>query len=447
MSGANGASGANGVSGASGVSSASGANGVSSASGPAANAGPQPLSCDPDAPLGDLAALLAHTATAAATVVGIGASCRGARELWAHQHRILRHLVERRGFRSLAIEEDWTFCLELDRYVCSGEGDLPSLLAGSRSLWCTEELLATLSWIRDRNAALPEDPVRVVGLNADSTRATAYEVVADFVRATDPPQRGLILAALAALHPGDDIAAHVWWYRSLPDRGELLDAARRLSTLMAEAEPHPLRALAQRHCAAIVDFHEYHDRAPEQVLAHAAPRMASNVLWWQEQTGHKIVYWGGIAHTLTATERTLSEPALTQPSTGSRLREVLGPCYASIGLTLGQGHVPQHVPPAGPGLSEALLDTLSDHDAYGIPLTPGQSPSLPLGLRGPAALRAIGPGYTPESDPGCVMTGGTLADWFDVLIHTHRTRPTTPLWSGRAPGAPSTRNWKERGPA
>jgi erythromycin esterase len=418
--------------------------------GSAAGAAPRPVSCAPDAPLRDLAALLADVGTAA--VVGLGAACRGARELWAHQHRALVHLVEHHGFRSLALEEDWTLCLEFDRYVCSGEGDLPAVLAASRSLWCTRELLTTLSWIRARNAASPDDPVRVVGLNADSTRAAAYDVVADYIRSANPPNAGAILAALARLHPGHDIAGHIWRYRSLPDRRDLLDTARRLNALMADLEPHPRRALALRHCAAIADFYEYHDKEPGQVLAYAAPRMAENLLRWHEHTGHRIAYWGGIAHTLTATERVLSDPALSGRSTGSRLRELLAGSYVSIGLTMGQGHVPQLVPPAAPGLSEALLDTLSPHEAYAIPLkalslTSGQTTPPPALRSAPAALRVVGPGYTAESDPGCVMTGGSLADWFDIVIHTRRVTPTTPLRDEHAPDAPRTRNWKEDRPS
>lgn len=131
----------------------------------------RPVSSDPDAPLDDLVDVLSQAC--GATVVGLGTSCRGAHELWAHQHRALRHLVESGGFRSLALEEDWTLCLQLDEYVRTGVGEIHELMSTARSLWSTRELLHTLSWIRVWNEAHPHNLVRVFGLNADSTRAVA----------------------------------------------------------------------------------------------------------------------------------------------------------------------------------------------------------------------------------------------------------------------------------
>ena len=82
---------------------------------------------DPRAPLTDLQPLrhMVHRAR----VVSLGVAHRGAHELCAIQHRILRFLVEQLGFRSLALEGDEAKSLQLDEYVRTGVGDPGSLLA------------------------------------------------------------------------------------------------------------------------------------------------------------------------------------------------------------------------------------------------------------------------------------------------------------------------------
>src|SRR4029453_2527519 len=70
---------------------------------------------DPRAPLTDLRPL--RNMVRHATVVGLGGSTRGAHELFAITHRILRFMVEQLGFRSLALEEDWTKGIQIDEYV------------------------------------------------------------------------------------------------------------------------------------------------------------------------------------------------------------------------------------------------------------------------------------------------------------------------------------------
>lgn len=99
-----------------------------------------------------------------ATVVGLGASTRGAHELLTLQHRLLRFLVEELGFRSLAVEEEWAKVRALDEYVSTGVGDPRALLAEVRPFWRTEEFLAAVRWVRSYNRGHPHDGVRLVGV-------------------------------------------------------------------------------------------------------------------------------------------------------------------------------------------------------------------------------------------------------------------------------------------
>ncbi|MFB9904568.1 erythromycin esterase family protein [Allokutzneria oryzae] len=104
-------------------------------------------------PLGDL--------VGDAVVVALSQSSRQARELSLLSHRILRFLVEHKGFRSVVLEGDDMSSVYLDDYVRSGVGDPEEILAEARSFWRTEEILGMVRWVRSYNERHPGDPVRI----------------------------------------------------------------------------------------------------------------------------------------------------------------------------------------------------------------------------------------------------------------------------------------------
>jgi erythromycin esterase len=135
-------------------------------------------SLDPSASLDDLAPFGELIAPAA--VVGIGESVRGARgghELYAVKHRLLRTAVEVGGFRVMAVEEDETVGAAIDHHLQTGEGDARALLARAWAPWRTEEFLDVLRWLRARNAARPNDPVRFVGVDGSEPHARALRTL------------------------------------------------------------------------------------------------------------------------------------------------------------------------------------------------------------------------------------------------------------------------------
>src|SRR5438093_12241507 len=75
-------------------------------------------------------------------------------------------------------------------------------------------------------------------------------------------------------------------------------------------------------------------------------RIAQITIAWHEQTGDRIVYWGGLAHTLNSLARTVSlrsDDTATGWNAGSYLRERFGSGYVSIGLTFHHGSLPSPV--------------------------------------------------------------------------------------------------------
>src|SRR5205823_13232091 len=124
-----------------------------------------------------------------------------------------------------------------------------------------------------------------------------------------------------------------------------------------------------------------------------------NIIWWQEHTAGKIVYWGGIAHTANGTSRTVSpsSPPLTHRNAGSYLRGHFGTNYISIGLTFHHGSLPYPVPAPPPEFAEATLAS-AGRDRYLLDLHARQSHSVRAWLHAPARTRLIGPHYNPDDD-------------------------------------------------
>src|SRR2546422_8996169 len=119
-----------------------------------------PLRLDLNAPFDDLASLANRARDA--TVVALGSATRQSHELSVLTHRVMRFLIDKHGFRSLALEGDEAASIDFDRYVRTGEGDPLAILAGARPFWRLAEILAAVRWIRERNEQNPSDPARVV---------------------------------------------------------------------------------------------------------------------------------------------------------------------------------------------------------------------------------------------------------------------------------------------
>jgi erythromycin esterase len=220
--------------------------------------------------------------------------------------------------------------------------------------------------------------VRFVGVDIDSVRALAYRSVIGSARRAAPDRLGQIEAHYAALCPTAGIAEHTEWYRS-------------------------------------------------------QPLLAQNTIWWHEHTGDKIAYWGGIPHTAVGEARQVSfppAPPTTDRNAGSYLREHFGPSYVSVGLTFHHGTVrpgskPNTIPAPPPGRTDSLLGR-GCPDSYLLDLHVEQGPAKAW-LDAPATLRLIGPRYDPRDDANHHMTGGSLADWFDLIVHHREVTPPRPL--------------------
>jgi erythromycin esterase len=389
-------------------------------------------SVSPDAANDDVQ-LLRH-AVASAQVVGLGESTHGAHEQFALKDRIVRVLVTDFGFRSLALEEDWTKGLEIDRYIVSGQGNIRDIVAEAGIPWRTEEIVANVEWLRRYNETHRHDPVRFVGVDVVAVRAAAYDAVAEYVRHHAPARTGELKQHYDAIYPRGPIFEHIQWYRGAQDKQSLIAHARGVLELVQSLPETDGQALALQHARSVVAFYEYHSTSS---VALRDQRMAENVISWQQQTGHKVIYWAANVHTAVAQRLTISFPPFppaTHATAGHALRQRYGAKYLSVGFVFDQGAVnagfapptPHDVPPPQADFVETFLRDAGGHmNAFMLDLRG----DLEGGswLTTPAKTRVIGPAYDPKQDAAYSMAGGTLSEWFDLLVYQRTVTPTHQL--------------------
>jgi erythromycin esterase len=159
-------------------------------------------------------------------------------------------------------------------------------------------------------------------------------------------------------------------------------------------------------------------------------RLAANALRWREHTGHKILYWSG-SHSAVGHARTVAwtpnEAGVTSRNAGSYLREQLGTEYVSTGLTFHHGSVdldgkPALVPAPPADFTDAVLGS-AGLERYLLDLRAGGSDSGRTVADAPAKLRLIGPRYNPGVPAS--MSGGSLSEFFDIVLHTREVTPAT----------------------
>ncbi len=366
-----------------------------------------------------------------ATVVGLGRSTHGTHELAVLARRVVHWLVENLGFRTLAVEEDWSTGVEIDTWLRTGRGDLRDVLDNALPHYQTGEFFQLLVELRAHNEQDPADPVRFAGLDVSGVRALAYDAVTDYVRRSAPELLAELEDHYSLLRPTGSIAAHIAWLQDRSDKPLLIEQARRAHELVERLPADTDKALALRHANAVVAFYQAYtgDR-----MATVEPLLADNLIWWHQRTGHNIVYWGGFPHTAVGPTRQVQFPGVdpdARENAGSRLRRHFGASYRSIGLTWHHGSVgpapfPVTVPPPTPSFADALLGA-PELTSYLLDVHRDVPETVQTWLHAPTTLRLVGPRYAPEVDHNSHMTGGSLADWFDVLLHTQQVTPAHPL--------------------
>lgn len=266
---------------------------------------------------------------AEARVVGLGEATHGSRELNDIRLVWVKRLVERHGFRVIALEDSASRWRDLAGYV-SGAATAPP--AGVSVQWgwigrrTRHELLV---WARQWNLAHPADRVRLVGVDPQGSAAARARLDAFLARAYGADFAAAWAPAAAELAAADEQTA-VFGNSDVTSatRDRLLDAYSRLeadSALLALRFGADDVADARATARELVQFAEFNGSAP---LARSRDwYMAANLIAALGDGGAKAVYWGHNAHVSAAGRRTA----------GAVLRQALGCSYVAVATTFGQG--------------------------------------------------------------------------------------------------------------
>lgn len=371
-----------------------------------------------EAPLAPFDALAAE-----AQVIGLGEATHGSREFNDLRLALVRRLVERHGYRLIALEDSASRWRALAPYV-QGEA---ATRGGPTTGWIgLRSRQALLEWARQWNLAHRGDRVRVIGVDPQDNRPD-LEPLGRFVEEA----YGETLAAAwgersAELATADEQSSR---FGNSTTSVELRQYMIELAGQLANDEPILRRRFGDaRYAAALATaadlaaFTDYNTssgavrHSRDWYMALAVMRAID-----AEPQRPKAVYWAHNAHVSAATTR--------WGPTGALLRQAFGCGYRAVAATFRQGGfvaqagfgdarlVASHVGAAPDETIEGVLATVGP----GAHLTAWEcgtpDEQLPQWLRTDRPLHWIGGVYSADALPGGPFQPYRLTTAFDAIAY------------------------------
>ncbi|WP_330300488.1 erythromycin esterase family protein [Streptomyces sp. NBC_00503] len=390
------------------------------------------------APGGDTADLRALSAMIGdAKVVGLGEATHGSHEFFTMKERVFRHLVEKKGFTTFALELSWSAGLQIDDYLQTGKGDARKIAAQTlaNSPWEREEFVSLIEWMRNYNRSHPDRPVHFMGddIGAPSLNDAFFERVTGYVEKNHHEALPRLNELYTGLRPIDDAFAYL--AKPLADRQQLAAKAQQALELVSSHKGSGGEAFdwAEQNARSIAQTAKFFTLNPaDRESLNSLQRfrdevMAQNVTWWQKHTGDKVLVSAHNNHVGYVSDN----PELYSKTQGSFLRDTMGKNYLPVGFTFNQGSFLSKdaalggdwkkfsVGAAEPGRNEHTLDQVGYRDFYldvRKASAPARAwlnvarPTLNIGTQFPEKPRDI-----------------AIAKSFDILIHLNEIREAEKL--------------------
>ncbi|MCC2279861.1 erythromycin esterase family protein [Streptomyces sp. ET3-23] len=393
-------------------------------------------STEPGGSGNDLAAFGAMTR--GATVVGLGEASHGSREVFTVKDRLFRHLVEREGFSALATEMSWSAAARLNTYVLTGEGDPQQIMREEFQdgylLLNTDELLTMFRWMREHNRTSAHK-VHVLGMDFSDAGPEQYERILTWAAAHEPglvPELRRRYAALRALPGG--VATRMAAHNALPlaERKAVAEDAEAAYRLLATADRQdPWVREEAWIISQLATSYTFDVDDPAQAAAMGRQRdrvMAEIAVWWQRQTGDRVVVSAHDGHISYETVM----PAYYPVTTGAALRELIGSKYLAVGTSLYEGDYRARtatggtgvfpVGPAAPGSNEYVLDKIRHRDFYVDLRAAGRDRVVRDWLNTARPTFVIPGRYPNRPAPPLALGRG-----YDVVVHLHQVHASVLL--------------------
>src|SRR4051812_32444750 len=142
-----------------------------------------------------------------AKVVLLGEATHGTSEFYRARAQVSRRLIERHGFKIVAVEADWPDAATIDRYVRHRrwrEGELTAFERFPTWMWRNTDVDAFIRWLRGHNDG--RDDARMVGIYGLDlyNLSGSMRAVIDFLEAEDPELARLAHRRYGCLDPWSD---------------------------------------------------------------------------------------------------------------------------------------------------------------------------------------------------------------------------------------------------
>lgn len=389
-----------------------------------------------------------------ARVVLLGEATHGTSEFYRARAAITRRLVEKHGFRILAIEGDWPDAAELDRYVrAHGRwGERSAFVNFPRWMWRNHEVAELLRQLRAWNEGREhDDKVEVRGLDVYSLHRSVDEVLA-YLDRVDPE------GARAARRRYGCISPYL-------ERPQVYGAvAARTGESCEDPIVEQLVAVLEKQLEyARADGEAYFNAEQNARVVCAAENYyramyRGSVESWNLRDGHmfdtlerllalkgpaaKAIVWAHNSHIGNAAATAMGESG--EFNIGQLARRKFKDKAVSIGFSTDRGRVMAADDWGAPPQIKTVIPSRSDSWER-ILLDAGKPRSL-ISWRGDARLsealslrrleRAIGVIYRPETERWSHYFDAHLSRQFDAVAWFEETSPVTPLAGGAAEGAP-----------
>jgi erythromycin esterase len=275
-------------------------------------------------------------------LIALGEGTHGTREFITLRHRLVRHLVTVRGFRTLALEAGFVPTLGVDRAV-RREGAPPAPAIADLQLWVwrTQGLASLLEWLASFNDGRPlADRVRVIGVNLGDPGRPAGHL------ARVLPEVGLegeeITARLSAFaEAGHADAGRV---EELQEGFALAQTARERLREDGTKDGSTVGRVAERLCRQLEqssDWNQLRLSSAERFHPDAFERrdrhMAETAAWALEtDPGKGAVLWAHNAH-IKRGHFDMPQDWATGETMGEGLDRRLGASYRPLGTAFGRG--------------------------------------------------------------------------------------------------------------
>ena len=374
-------------------------------------------------------------------VLGLGEATHGSREFGDFRLSVTKRLIERSGYRIVAIEASASRLALLDRYVAGDQPPGPLVTRALESGWIGRRTQRELvAWLRTWNAAhRATDRVRLVGLDPQDFDPQEYWNVRDSLGTFLETAYGAgvrpVWSAIAVEMAAADSQASVFGNsdvdpavrRSLLEIVAMLELdrpllSRRLGSASVEAASRAARQLAQ-----MADFNSNSQAA----ISHWRDwYLAVNLMRVLDRTGPttKAVFWAHNAHVSNPPGRPVE-----RRTAGAYLRDALGCGYGALGLTFGEGaFVAQRpndledrlevssLPPSPEESIDGVLSLLHQDGAIVSWACQVDSSATPGWLRRLHPMHWVGALYAPGTAPSEAFRPYDLLRDFDGVVYLRR---------------------------